>query len=132
MAIFSNNDSKHQNSETGTTIITFGSNINGEISLECNLYIDGTIEGVIRSSKEITVGNNGKILGEVHTQKLTVHGKVDGNIYADVVNIKPKGFISGMIESSQLIIEPNGFFEGNSKKKETAPAEVQKVDLSLS
>lgn len=84
------------------------------MNLECNLFVDGVFEGIIRSGKEVTVGKNGMIKGEIYAQHLVVLGEVVGSVSVDVVEIKSSGKMSGTIESSELVIEPKGLFEGNS------------------
>jgi len=84
------------------------------MKLECNLFVDGIFEGTIHSSKEITVGKNGKIMGEIYAKHLIVQGEIKGNISVDIVEIKSSGKVSGTVESQELIIEPKGLFEGNS------------------
>ncbi|MEA2099359.1 MAG: polymer-forming cytoskeletal protein [Campylobacterota bacterium] len=116
MAIFNSNDKKHKstNTDTNTTIITTGSTIKGEINLSCNLYIDGEFEGVIHSSKEVNIGKNGHLKGDISTKRLIVQGYIEGCVNAEIVEIKADGKVSGTIEATELIIEPKGVFEGNS------------------
>ena len=122
MAIFSSNDKGHKNSspDKNTTIITAGSKIKGEIDITCNLYIDGEFEGVIRSSKEVNIGKNGHIKGDIVTKRLVVQGYIEGCINSEIVEIKADGRVSGTIEAMELIIEPKGVFEGNSIIKNSA------------
>ena len=133
MAIFNSNDinNKTKEANSSTTIITLGSSIKGEMNLECNLFVDGEFEGTINSTKDVTVGKNGKIKGEIYSSKLIVQGIVSGNINSEKVEIKPTGKISGTVESNEFVIEPKGLFEGNSIiKKETT--KTQKTDISKS
>ncbi len=90
------------------------------MNLECNLFVDGVFEGTIRSHKEVTVGKNGMIKGEIFAEHLVVLGKVEGNVSVDIVEIKSSGKMSGTIESSELVIEPKGLFEGTSVIKSSA------------
>lgn len=121
MAIFSGSDSAHKSSksDTDTTIITRGSSIKGEMTLTCNLYVDGEFEGIINSQKEVNIGKNGHIKGDVFTTRLVVQGVIDGNVNSARVEIKAGGRISGTLESSELIIEAKGIFEGNSVLKDS-------------
>ena len=116
MAIFNNSDSQPQSEKTdsNTTIITTGAKINGEIDLSCNLYIDGELEGSIVSKKEVTVGKNGHVKGNITTQRLVVQGHVEGSINAQIVEIKAAGHVNGEISSAELVIESKGIFEGSS------------------
>ena len=126
MAIFNNSDSTHQSTQpdTNTTSITAGSTIKGEMNLACNLYVDGEFEGIIHSNKEVNIGKNGHIKGDVITNRLVVQGYIEGSISAGRVEIKANGKVNGTIESSELVIEAKGIFEGNSVVKDisTAPA----------
>ena len=116
MAIFNNGNiaNKSDKTDTNTTIITAGSTIKGEVELSCNLYIDGDLEGSIHSSKEINVGKNGHVKGDVSAERLVVQGFVDGSIHAKRIEIKATGHIKGEITYAELVIEAKGIFEGNS------------------
>ncbi len=88
------------------------------------MYIDGEFEGVIHSQKEVNIGKNGHIKGEVATKRLVVQGYVEGSISADRVEIKESGRVNGTIESGELIIEIKGVFEGKSIVKGAAPVPI--------
>ena len=92
------------------------------MNLTCNLYVDGEFEGTIHSQKEVNIGKNGHINGDVHTKRLVVQGFIEGSLHADRVEIKANGRVKGSIESAELIIEAKGIFEGNSIVKGAQPA----------
>ena len=120
MAIFNNSDSRsNAGANSNTTIITAGAKIRGEIELTCNLYIDGELDGIIKSSKEVNVGKNGHVKGEVFTDRLVVQGLIEGTVNSNVVEIKAAGHIRGEITANELIIESKGIFEGNSIVKDS-------------
>lgn len=97
------------------------------------MYIDGELEGSIHSSKEVNIGKNGHVKGNITTDRLIVQGHIEGSIDAQRVDIKAAGHVSGEITSCELIIESKGIFEGSSVVKDvkTSPA-VLKKDLSKS
>jgi len=135
MAIFNSSDSEPQSNKTdsNTTIITAGAKINGEIELSCNLYIDGELEGSIISKKEVNIGKNGHVKGNIITQRLVVQGNVEGSVNADIVEIKAAGHVSGEITSSELVIESKGVFEGSSiVKKSNTPLKIEKATIAKS
>lgn len=84
------------------------------MNLACNLYVDGAFEGQIKSSKEVNIGKNGKVKGDVSTNRLVVQGYIEGSVNATRVEIKAAGRVNGTIESTELVIEAKGIFEGNS------------------
>ncbi len=91
------------------------------MNLACNLYVDGEFEGVILSKKEINIGKNGHIKGDITTNRLVVQGYIEGSVNASRVEIKAQGRVNGTIESGELIIESKGIFEGSSVVKDVAP-----------
>jgi cytoskeletal protein CcmA (bactofilin family) len=130
MAIFNNSSNDNQSvaaKNSTTTIITEGSFIKGEMTLSCDLYVDGTFDGIIDSQKSITVGKNGHIQGTIKTKHLIVQGLVSGNIDSDRIEIKSSGRVEGSIISSELIIEAKGIFEGESKIKSKEKSEVSSI-----
>ncbi|MBU0631170.1 polymer-forming cytoskeletal protein [bacterium] len=130
MAIFNNSDIKPESNnnnngtDASTTIITVGAFIKGEVNLECDLYVDGEFEGVINSKKNVNIGKNGHVKGNIIAKYLIIQGKVDGTVDADKVHIKAGGHVVGTITSSELIIEAKGIFEGDSKIKTNSSAKV--------
>ena len=135
MAIFNNGNSQPESNKTdsNTTIITAGAKIKGEIELSCNLYIDGELEGSIISKKEVNIGKNGRVNGNITTQRLVVQGRVDGTVNADIVEIKAAGHVSGEIASAELVIESKGIFEGSSiVKDKNTPQKIEKATIAKS
>lgn len=130
MAIFNNSDEQHQKvkPDTNTTIITAGSVIKGEMNLTCNLYVDGEFEGTINSKKEVNIGKNGHVKGDIITKRLIVQGHMEGSINSNRVEIKAAGRVNGSIESSELVIEAKGIFEGNSIVK-NSDTPMPKLDV---
>ena len=97
------------------------------MNLACNLYVDGEFEGTINSKKDVNIGKNGHVKGDITTQRLVVQGCIDGTVNAHRVEIKAAGRVNGSIESSELVIEAKGIFEGNSvvKKDDSTPQKAQ-------
>ncbi|MCW8837736.1 MAG: polymer-forming cytoskeletal protein [Thiovulaceae bacterium] len=104
------------------------------MNLKCNLYVDGELEGKINSSKEVNIGKNGHINGDVTTKRLVIQGFVEGTLHADRVEIKANGHVRGTVEASELVIEAKGIFEGNSivKGVKEAPKAVNMPSNNLS
>jgi cytoskeletal protein CcmA (bactofilin family) len=130
MAIFNNGNSRSDASKanSNTTIITAGAKLKGEIELNCNLYIDGELEGTIKSSKEVNIGKSGRVKGTIITEHLVVQGYMEGMVDASTVAIKAKGRVSGEIASNELIIESKGIFEGSSVLKDALPLITKKEE----
>ncbi len=84
------------------------------------MYVDGDIDGIIKSQNNVHIGKNGHIKGEIFAKSVIIQGKIEGVIDANRVEIKSQGHIIGTVISHELIIEEKGIFEGDSKIKDVA------------
>ena len=114
MAVFSKGSGKF-NSET--TIISEGVYIKGDLACSSVLYIEGHIDGMIKSSNTVVIGKNGKFTGIITASKVVVNGVFEGNIDSGSVEILSGGFVLGDICSCDLSIEVGGRFDGKSSRK---------------
>ncbi|MEJ5228251.1 polymer-forming cytoskeletal protein [Thermodesulfovibrio sp.] len=96
------------------TVIGAETYINGEINSNNSLRVDGTIEGTIKADW-ITIGDSGKITGNIICRGIIVGGNVNGTINAsEIITITQKGSVTGEIFTVKISIEEGGKFEGKS------------------
>ncbi|RUT51115.1 bactofilin family protein [Campylobacter fetus] len=114
MAVFSKNPSRFN---AQTTIISEGAYIQGELTLKSMLYVDGKVDGAIRSDNTVVIGKNGNIKGVIFAQKVVINGIFEGNIDAEFVDILNGSFVSGDILAANLSIESGAKFNGKSSTK---------------
>ena len=114
MAIFTNNDKSISGNSGNTSIIAQGTKIKGDVYSECNLHIDGDLEGNIIAKTNVVIGKIGNVDGSIDAEHLVVSGKFSGNCTCNVVEILPQGRIDGGIVAKELIIEKGGEFIGQS------------------
>lgn len=95
------------------TVVGVNTDMEGNLRTTESLRVDGRIKGEI-SADCVVVGDGGVILGDINANKVTVGGKVKGNISAAVsLELLPKGQILGDIRTSKLVISDGATFEGN-------------------
>jgi len=68
------------------TMIGAGSTVNGDISFEGGLRVDGAVEGTITapdgSGSRLVITDHAEVRGEVQVPHVVINGKVIGNVYA--------------------------------------------------
>ena len=90
--------------------------ISGKIKGSGNIRIDGTIEGDIDYNGSITLGETGKVKGNISCENLIAAGRIDGNIIIkDAFTLLPTGTLVGDMEVKSLVIHENAKFDGNCK-----------------
>lgn len=97
--------------------ISAGMNIiQGEITLEHDIRIDGNFDGKITSLARIIVGETANVKGEVICSNLDIWGKLDGNaIVKDTITMKTGCLISANVNIGNIIIESGAKFNGTTK-----------------
>ncbi len=88
--------------------------IKGELSGSEDLYLDGEVEGSIQlQGHNFTVGPNGRVKGDTRAKDVVVHGKVEGNITADRVELKASALHVGNIVTQRIVIEEGAYLKGS-------------------
>ncbi|USQ93709.1 bactofilin family protein [Caulobacter sp. RL271] len=98
--------------------------IQGDISGEGELQVDGMIKGDIRVGR-LTIGETGHIEGSIYAEIVEVRGRVVGTITAKQVRLYGASYIDGDITHEQLAIESGAFFQGRSLKFQRPAPVVQ-------
>jgi len=104
------------------TIIGEGTNIEGIVTASSSARIDGSLKGEAKLYKNLIIGEKGYINGTVSAPNVVVHGRIEGKIKADILEIKNNGMVTGDINVQTLAIESGGIFNGNSVMKSAGDA----------
>ena len=99
--------------------------VEGSIQSDSEVQIDGLVRGDVRVER-LTIGETGRIEGQVAAETAEVRGRVVGAIIAKQVRLFSSASVEGDITAEQLAIEPGASFEGRSiklqRQKPAAPA----------
>lgn len=107
---------RKKNTNTIDTIISQGAQFDGDLTISSNLFVDGTINGSIRSDNSkvnvVSVGLNGDVTGDIFAPYVVIFGKVTGDVHAaEKVELKPGAHIEGNLYYK--VIEMNAGAEVN-------------------
>jgi|GEM_PF-3740851 len=88
--------------------------IEGEISGEADLYVDGVVEGAVTlGERKLTVGDGGRISAHIEVGEATIRGRVEGDIRAtDRVEIASTGEVQGEIQARRLAVADGAKIRG--------------------
>jgi cytoskeletal protein CcmA (bactofilin family) len=97
----------------GTTLISSGTTLKGDISSNGDLRIDGTIIGNIHSNAKIVIGATGVVEGDISGNQADIVGKVSGNVRAkELIQLRGDSLVTGNLYAGKLQIEPSATFNG--------------------
>lgn len=114
-------------SPSAPSLIAENMTIEGAVSAEGELHIDGVVRGEVRVSR-LTIGDSGQIEGTITADTVEVRGKVIGAVTAKQIRLASSAHVDGDITHEQLAIEAGAFFQGRSLKfQRPAAAPAAKV-----
>ena len=90
--------------------------VEGEISGEENLHVDGRVRGVIRLTGDLFVGASGVVDAEIDARNIVVQGAVTGKVLARrQLEVQPSGRFNGECTAASFEIREGAVFEGISR-----------------
>ena len=97
----------------GTTLISAGTTIKGDISSNNDIRVDGTIIGNISSSAKIVIGSSGVVEGDIFGNNADVVGSISGTIRVkELLQLRGDCVVNGNIYAGKLQVEPSATFNG--------------------
>ena len=108
------------------SIISEGSEFKGNVKTSGEIQIDGVLNGNIRA-KQIVVGENGNVRGNVTASFLRICGKIEGEIRAETVEIVSSASVKGNVFKKTISIESGSKVIGNINELESTTAKIFKL-----
>ena len=113
------------------TIVGNEAYFQGTLTTKGSVLVDGRIEGSIFEAKNVTVGKNGKVTGDINCEACCISGEVRGNVTAlESVELMPGALIQGDIKTKRMIMEEGAVFNGRCEMSST-PTRSEKADASV-
>ena len=100
--------------------------VKGELTAEEDLMIQGSIEGSIKHSSSLTIGESGHVKANVAAEYIAVEGNVEGDIRAHLLTVGEGATVKGEVVADDVVV--NGRVVGRLrglKVRLTATARVE-------
>ena len=108
------------------SIISEDSEFKGNIKTPGEIQIDGVLNGNVKA-KQIVVGINGSVRGNVTASFLRVCGKIEGEIRAETLEIVSSASVKGNVFKKTISIESGSKVTGNINELESTTAKIFKL-----
>jgi cytoskeletal protein CcmA (bactofilin family) len=96
------------------TIIAHGITIEGELTSDDDVVIQGTLRGKLVSKDVVSVESGAVVEADISASSLSVGGSITGNVTAsDRVDLVAGGRLVGDVKASRLTIADGASFKGN-------------------
>jgi cytoskeletal protein CcmA (bactofilin family) len=85
----------------------------GELTAEEDIILQGRVEGSIRHARNLIIGTEGSVLGDVYANHLTVEGLVEGDLHCtEAVIVRATAQVRGNIFAPRVGIMEGAIFNG--------------------
>lgn len=118
--------------QPGGTFIGPNITIEGTVSGNERMVVEGTVHGKINIAADLLVGTKARVEATVHARNVTVEGKLTGDVSADDrVELVATATVDGNIKAPKIVVAEGAKFRGNVDmgsrvpKDEPAPAKAK-------
>jgi len=94
------------------TALGAGSTIEGNLSSDGNVRIDGVFKGALEIGENILIGVTAEVEADVVAKNVSIGGSVRGNVVGKKVHLLATAQVWGDIEAQSIITEDGAFIEG--------------------
>lgn len=110
-----------QNGEGVLSLVGVGMRVTGDIETSGVVKIEGTVDGCIRNARQVLLGRQGEITGDVHARDVVIGGRVTGNVYAsERVEVQGTSSVHGDIHTKTIVVLEGARINGAVKMDDSA------------
>jgi cytoskeletal protein CcmA (bactofilin family) len=110
--------------ESEVTLLSQGSLIKGDLTLDQMTRLHGRVEGKVNGLKGsvIVIGETGSVHGEISGDEIIIDGFVHGNVTATTkITISESGRLIGNVKSPKFEVKFGAHFEGRAATAAAPP-----------
>src|SRR5579872_2856040 len=105
--------------DAALSIIAPGTKVQGDVETNSVLKIEGVVEGTIRGARQVLVGRQGEVKGDIHSREVVVGGRVEGTITAaERVEVQNASSVNGDIFTKSIIVLEGGKVNGTVRMED--------------
>jgi cytoskeletal protein CcmA (bactofilin family) len=113
------------------TVIAAGSSFRGELTSRDPVEVYGSLEGDAHVTARFTVGETGRVFGNIDAAALVIAGEVNAGILtAEKIELRPTARVSATLRARVVSIAEGAVFEGDVDNRDApgtpAPGVVSK------
>ena len=100
-----------------------GTVVQGKLSFDTSVQIDGKLLGEVYSSRTLVVGKTGSVDAVINVATLVVEGQINGRIVArERVEVRPGGVLCGEVSTPLLVVDQGGILQATCNMSQSSRA----------
>lgn len=123
MARVSGREDRHAPVAEGSlSIIAKGTCLTGDVEADGVVKVEGKVVGNIRASRQVLVGKEGHVEGDIQSPEVIVGGHIHGSIHADDrVELQASCTVLGDISTRRVLVEEGSRLDGALRMADMPP-----------
>ncbi|HKG93277.1 MAG TPA: polymer-forming cytoskeletal protein [Gemmatimonadaceae bacterium] len=113
----------HAAGEGALSIVANGMRVTGDIDSTGVVKIEGFVEGTIRAARQVLLGRQGEVKGDIHAREVVLGGRVEGTVVAsERVELQGTAFVNGDIQTKTIVVLEGGRINGSVRMDDASAA----------
>lgn len=107
--------------ESSVSTIAGDMKITGDVTTAGVIRIEGTVEGSVKGARQVLIGRQGMVKGDVSAREAIVGGRIEGSVtVSERVEVQGTAFINGDLFAKSMLVQEGGRINGAIRMEETA------------
>jgi cytoskeletal protein CcmA (bactofilin family) len=117
----SKSDAKNAANDTAMSVIAPGMRVVGDIECSGVLKIEGIVEGSVRGARQLLLGRQGEVKGDLQAREVVLGGKVQGTVIAEErIEIQGTALVNGDVHTKSIIVLEGGRINGQVRMDDSS------------
>lgn len=109
--------------ESAVSTIAHDMKITGDVVCNGVIRIEGQVEGSVKGARQVLIGRQGLVKGDVIAREAVIGGKIEGSVSAsERVEVQGTALINGDIIAKSMLVQEGGRINGAIRMEEPASA----------
>jgi cytoskeletal protein CcmA (bactofilin family) len=106
-----------------------GSRVEGKLTFEGSVRIDGHVDGEISATDTVYIGEGAEVTAQISANSVVVQGRVNGDIAARKrIELKSPATVIGNVSTPSLVVHEGVVFEGHCTMGGAAATRSERAD----
>jgi cytoskeletal protein CcmA (bactofilin family) len=107
--------------DSAVSTIASDMKITGDVTCNGVIRIEGQIEGSVKGARQVFIGRQGMVKGDVNAREAIVGGRIEGSVTAtERVEVQGTALINGDLFAKSMLVQEGGRINGAIRMEETS------------
>lgn len=117
--------------ESAVSTIAHDMKIVGDVSCSGVIRIEGHVEGSVKGARQVLVGRQGMVKGDVSAREAIIGGKIEGSVHAtERVEVQGTALINGDLFAKSMLVQEGGRINGAIRMEDVSAQRTREPHTS--